>query len=553
MPFAARVQNTTPIPWEGDFVLSRMSGGKPVGCQLRRHVALGPEESRWIQFAPYIVDNLDSWQLAWGAGEFGSMDINSPNTGPRATVLIFDSDAAIPPGGKLRRMSEELFPQSITETSALRGVILSHVPFWTGARQRTFLEWLNQGGRVYLLLNNDGKYPVFPESLKVLNTEKDEFQVGAGNVKRVPIEVSDLELDQARSEIFLDDQPATFRERGRMANSAFVGSYRTVGYGRNDFAFRELSKISAFYRPWFWIYAAVLTYLFLQFPVCYRMGVTHNKVRKFYVFFFASAVLFSIVFALLGRVGARERSRLRSVGVAQMLAADTFDVSRWTLATVRDEGDYVLESPGSGNCITISGESLDSRPATAVADLDMQTAEFEMAPTSSIPFVERHRVSSPVEVPQIEGFEMAAGRVLNVRVNPGKDFSSDVISAWVVRGSTMFPLDIEKPVWELNRKRRVETIASYINPERPQVYNYLWWWWVSSFSQSDSQKREQEETVLKRLEPLLVADAFGIRTEANSPFAQAAPGMVQILIYRHTPPNFRHGETQFTDQRGALL
>ncbi|MEZ5941047.1 MAG: hypothetical protein R3C18_06630 [Planctomycetaceae bacterium] len=553
MPVAFRVQNTTSIPWEGDFVLSRTAAAKPVGCQLKRHVTLGPDEDRWVQFTPFIVDNLDNWQLSWGAGEFGSMDVNSPATGPAATVLIYDNDAVSPPGGILRRMPEELFPQSITEMTALRGIILSHVPFWTGARQRTLLEWLNQGGRVYLLLDDDGKYPAFPESLKVLNTEQDEFSVGAGNVKRVPVKVADITLEEARQELFLDDQPTTFRNRGKMATSTFVGSYKTVGFARSTHAFRELRKMSAFHRPWLLIYAAVFAYLFIQFPVCYRMGVTHTKVRRFYLLFFGSAILFSILFAMLGRVGARERSRIRSIGVAQQVDTDTFDVSRWTLATVKDEGEYELESPGSGNCISVSDSGLDSTEALAESDLDRQVTGFEMAPTSSIPFIERHRISSPIEAPRILDFELATGRVLSIRVDPGKDFSSDVISAWVVRGATMFPLDVEKPIWELDRKRQIETIAAYIGPETTQQFNYLWWWFGIGFSQSESEKREQEETVLKRLEPLLVADAFGIRTESNSPFAQSAPGTVRILVYRHTPVDFRHGESQFADQRGALL
>ncbi len=161
-----KVRNVSSNPWSGPLTLTRvLSGRQPLGIPLQLDIALGPEETRWVQFTVMLNDSMEGWLLDWGGGEFGTLELQVPAAGPRPTVLIYNPDTVLSTIGPLRRMPEELFPQTLAGTASLRGIILHSVPFWTGARVRTLREWLNGGGRVYLLKTSQGGYPQFPSGM----------------------------------------------------------------------------------------------------------------------------------------------------------------------------------------------------------------------------------------------------------------------------------------------------------------------------------------------------------------------------------------------------
>lgn len=551
-----RFKNSTAIPWSGTVRLQQMIGQDRPGLVMRQELNLGPQETRWVQFTPYLTDTLDIWKLDWGGGEFGKQDIAAPVSGQRATVLMYDVDAVTPSGGKLRRMPDELMPQSITALSGLRGMILDHTPFWTGARSRTLMEWLNQGGRLYLLHNSNGQYPVFPESQAVLNQDSSEFQVGLGTVKRLPIEVRDLTLDEARLEVFNDELPLRIRNTTLPAGGGSYAFSRYTGWARDEFAFRQLRSISIFQRPWLWIYVSVIAYLLALFPGCYRLGTQQSRVGLYYIGFFGVSLLFSIVFIALGQVGASERSRLRSIGTARMVTPGVYDVSCWTMACVKDEGDYTLELPGTGACLAPSIEGANTAPFSGTMDIETAQVAFSMAQTATQAFLERNRVSSDMQIPALNTLDVTASRVVDIRIDPGPDLASSAVSAWLVRDQVLYPLNISQPSWTLDRTRKIDTVFGVVNDEdRNSMTNLavwqLYWLWLP-FGESDEVKVARESEVFKQVEPLLIGEAFG-QTSVDFRRAIIAPGTVRILVHARIPQDFQHGSEDFPDQRGSLM
>src|SRR5262249_3591771 len=105
--------------------------------------------------------------------------------GKPAAVLLDDPDAIPQAAGAIRRLPDSLFPPHSTATDCLAAVILDHVPRWDPARQKSFMEWLHRGGRVYLLRDADGKFPEFSGELKPLSAGPDRQRLGSGYVYRL--------------------------------------------------------------------------------------------------------------------------------------------------------------------------------------------------------------------------------------------------------------------------------------------------------------------------------------------------------------------------------
>lgn len=554
-----RISNTLPIPWEGAFELHRRLGGKVQGVSLQLPVSLGPNETRWVQFVPFVPDALDNWELRWGEREAESYPISAAPVGPAATVLIYDADATTPPGGFLRRMPEELFPQSITAMGPLRGIILTHAPFWTGARVRTLREWLEQGGRIYLLHDQNGEYPVFPESMKFLNGDRTVEAVGRGRVKRIPRQIREIDLDFARREMFQDDlSPAQRGARVELTDD-IGSSSRYVGWTRHEFAFRELRLLASFRRPWLLIGLAVLGYLLL-FPIAARVGTEQTRIRWFYVTFLGGVLLFSLIFWGLGQLGASERNKIRSVGIARYLGDGVYLTSRWMLVGARDEGDFPLELPGSGWLLAANEEGLDQRLTTGRFDLLEGRALLEMPSASTTPLLARERVASPATIPRVLAVEGSGVRLDTIQVDPGPEFAREVYSAWLVRDQLLYPLNTSQPIWTLARQQQVHSVVGLLTAER-QAQLPLWAWMspqliinFPGFWAWGEQVEEQTESAARqRLEPLLVAKAYGLTTSLDVRKLQLPPGMIRLLIHRRQLAEFSHNRDVFPDEQGSLL
>ena len=546
-----KVHNVSSNPWNGPLRLTQvLPGRQPLGIPLQLDVALGPEESRWVQFTVMLNDSLEGWFLDWGGGEFGTLELQTPAAGPRPTVLIYNPDTVLSTTSPLRRMPEELFPQNLAGTASLRGVIFHTVPFWTGARVRTLREWLNGGGRVYLLKTSQGSYPRFPSGMDFLNQESNEYSVGAGVVKRLPFTLEDLDIDAARNLLFNDDRPSiSATGRSTMLNQyGYMPPTEAVGWQRHEWASRELRKLAIFKRPWLLIYLAVACYLVTLFPVCYRLGQDHAEVRWFYITFFGSVLIFSALFVGLGQVGGHEFNRLRSLGAARELEEGVFDVTQWTMACARSDGTYHLTLAGNGAAVHGLND-LEAFPGSY--DCSTNELTMDMAPASTLGLYQRNRVTSSLQRPHLANFEQTANAVQSAQVSPGPDFDKSAIAAWLVHRDVAYPLDISEAVWKLSRQHRSMGISGIITPADQQSIGPLGMWRTSAPAESDIP--EAEQVILERIRPLLIAAAFQQSAAVDERRCRVPEGQVRLLIQRSLPDDFKVPSSDFPDQRGTLL
>src|SRR6516165_7762828 len=179
------VDNPTANAFDGTIELRKVVAGKQVDARIVEPLYLAPWSSRWVQFCPYIKSDWDNWEVSWGKRSVDKFTPPSARSGKPAAILLEDPDALAQSAGAIKRLSDSLFPPHLTATDCLAAVVIDHAPRWDTARQKTFMEWLRRGGRVYLLNTLDGKSPEFTGEMQPLNAQAPKQRVASGYVYRV--------------------------------------------------------------------------------------------------------------------------------------------------------------------------------------------------------------------------------------------------------------------------------------------------------------------------------------------------------------------------------
>jgi hypothetical protein len=546
IPLSVLVQNVSPAPWEGRLRLFRWAGtDHRLGMTLELEVSLQPDESRWVQLVPYIVDDLENWTLTWGPEERHRIEMTNLTVGVRPTVLIFDRAAVAPPGGALRRMPEELFPTSVTATDGLRGVILSHAPFWQGARAQAFLDWLARGGRVYLLHDEEGRFPRFPAPLGVLNDSRETFRVGTGTVRHIPRQVGEIDLEFARRELFNDDWPHSHavsltRQFNTATPSTFSGSWSP-----NGDLFRGLASVAEFHRQWWLIYSCVLGYLLMLWPGCYVVGVERRDVRRFYTLFFGTAVGFSVLFVYLGQLGASARNRVRSVALAHSLGEGRFDVTQWSVAANVNPGTFTLAHAGTGRTYSTCQdlEHVDGRFLIG----HESEVHLTMLPASTRTLLHRTRISIDRPVPRLVESELGPAGLERVQFSVRGSFERRVWKALAIFRGQVYELEPEGGMLVSNRIKRPESISTFL--ERPSHWKLNRW---GMWEQEDEELMPRSRQYIEMIRPL-TGNSFGLKQEITPRLLQMDSGSLRLLVYTPMPNEFQPRGSDFPDQQGCAL
>jgi hypothetical protein len=409
--FSVLVDNSAANPFEGTIALRKIMLGKQVDAVLVEPVYLAPFSSRWVQFYPYIKADPGTWEVSWGSGGASTMTPPSVRIGPPAAVLLDDPDAIPDSSGAIRRLPDNLFPPHSTATDCLAAIVLDHVPKWDPARQKSFVEWLKRGGRVYLLQTADKKLPEFTGELQVLNLETAKRRVGAGIVHRV--ERNRRQLDTAFVERVIvagiepgADSAADVPPPEPPKPTDPAGMYNPLNeYGFINFKWDPeaalLSNLKAMSHPdhsWILIHFLALVYLGLVCPGCLAVGKRfHADFRVTFGFLLGTVLVFSLAFLFVGRRGYNESTVVHSVALARQSPAGALDVTQWSNAFVIDGGDYSFTHEGSGRIYSscqeyelVGGEIRNGPDARFLAD---------MPPYSSRTFSHRSLLPAlPIEV-----------------------------------------------------------------------------------------------------------------------------------------------------------
>lgn len=552
VPLSVLVQNHSPGEFEGTLRLTKsLQLSEQIDAVLERDVYLGPLSSRWVQLVPYVFDEWEQWQLTWVDLEAEPFKLPTPNAGDLATVLVYDPDELQTAGGVLHRFPTDLFPTSVTALDGLRGVVLDRPPRWQGARRQAFLDWLQLGGRVYLLQDDQGQYPNFGEGLSVLNRSQDGFQVGSGHVRRLPRTVASLDPKFIHDEILHDEQGryGTAEWRQFRNSRTFQGSMPMInrnGWDRDTNLLRELQELSRFRRNWLAIYGLVAAYVLALFPGCYWLGRRVKAYEWFYVGFLVVTGLFSFGFASLGRLGAADLARIRSVVVAHQIGEGLYDVTGWASAAAKVGGDYTIQHAGNGRLYTAASE-IESVRGRIVAG-PAGRMEADIPPASTRTFIHRARQEGPPLGIRIERIAIDAGDLAQLAISVGPEFPDDPLSVYVWHAVRAYRMEAVGTEWRLIPASRKSGVT-FLTDLREIA-------WTFGLRTSISGTRPGEKAItddFESLERRLIGNSFGLNNEVDPLKIALGPDTIRVFVYAPMPAEFQATGDEFPDQYGCVL
>lgn len=544
-PLSVLVENPTANPIEGKLQLTKaVQLTTRIDAVYEQDYYVSPFSQRWVQFTPFVIDDWESWTLAWGTARDQKMEIPTPRVGERATVLIYNPEDVNAVGGVLRRFDEALFPVSVTGTDTLRGVVFDRVPDWQGAREQAFLDWLRCGGRVYLLLDRDGQYPRFPTSLEALNNPQDRFRVGGGLVRRVALQARDVDYDAAQTILIDSEQqraPESLREPLRE-----YGVSGTMGWDRDRQIFLDLEQLARFHRRWWLIYLAVLAYLLAMFPGCYLVGRRAPDWRMFYAAFLGAAMVFSLAFNWLGQVGGGETSRVRSVALAQQVENGLYNVTQWSSAAAVHGDVYDIHHGGSGRIYSTCQEIEAVQGVIGGGRLVV-----DMPPASTRTLLHRVRLTGPSLGLVVRDALGGDGDLQRFSARTGAAFPSQVDFACACYQGKIYRLSTAGGILTLGDRGQAGLM--FLNT----FFNIDWGMTARGTPRvqkdaEDSLLTEQQR-MFRSMMTGLIGNSFGLSTKVRPEELMLGPDVVRVFVFSPMPAEFFAQGDAFTDQRGYVL
>ncbi len=556
IPLSVLVRNNTASEFEGSLRLTKgLRLARQIGAPIEREVYLAPMTSRWVQFYPFIVDDWEEYRLSWGAGASRDehYDVPTPSLGERATVLLYDPRALAMSGGVLRRFDQDLFPPLVSALDGLRGLVMDEVPRWQAQRRKAFLDWLHAGGRLYLLHNDEGHFPRFSESLELLNRDEDSYRVGSGWVLRIPQSVRSLDMDFVKTTILTDPRIGNYdrakwdRYRRSQGYAATAPQLVDSSWEGDTSLLRELQAASRFERNWLVIYGTALAWLLVLFPGCYLVGREARDYRLFYAVFLASAVLFSVGFTFLGRLGGGELSRAHSVAIAHQLSEGIYDVTQWTSAAAKVGGEYTIQHEGTGRLYS-TGDELEAVSGRIINGVDGRM-EVDIPTASTRTVIHRARVMDAALEVKVLGVLLEGNQLDQLTLGIGPDFPKAPAALFVCYQGEFYEMRQLNDRLVLDAMSHKPGLALLSYNDALQASYLSPWAWRQSLEEDE---RDAEEVFKGLLRPLL-GHSFGLRTTIDPLALMLGPDIVRLLVYAEMPPEFQITGDAFPDQWGYVL
>ena len=327
------LSNPSNNPYDGVLALSKSDAfGTQLGATVLEPCYLSPSARRWVQFYVPVEDPEESWTLTWGDGPSARAALPVARLGPPATVMLDDPDQTGYVTGAIARLPDLLFPTDVSGLDGLHGVLLDHAPRWEPARRQAFLDWLRLGGIVHVLHGEDGRFPVFPGELAVLNAgAPGRARFGAGLIVWHEISRDKVNKDYLPSKGF----PPLELRLSTIERSEIV----------EDAVFGKLEDLSALRHNWTLIYVLALGYILLIGPVGMVIGRLWRDWRMTLAIYVGVVALFGAFFLIVGRQSAGGAAFVYTFSYARPLGQGNWDVSQWSSAFVTSSGRYLVRHP----------------------------------------------------------------------------------------------------------------------------------------------------------------------------------------------------------------
>jgi hypothetical protein len=585
--FSILIDNPSANSFEGEIRLTKMVAGKQVDAPIAETVYLGPYQSRWVQLYPYVKSNWETWRVSWGTSAGTSFDPPEPRLGSPAAVLLDDPDGLPQTGGvvAIKRLPDNLFPPHVTATDCLAAVVMDHVPRWDPARQRSFLDWLKRGGRVYLLKTTDGQPVEFTGEFQVLNGTADRSRVGSGSVFRVDRTRRQLDAGFVKLVVEQDaplaggEEPdATQKPEPTVEDpdSPLYGyQFSHMKWDPESALLSHLQKMSNPNHSWGLIFLLGVMYLGTLFPGCYIVAWKFKgDIRYTFGFLLAGVLLFSLVFLLVGRRGYNEVTVVHTVALArQQPDGATLDVTQWSNAFVTEGGDYNLEHSGTSRIYSacqdrerVNKEIRNGADAHLLAD---------MPPFSSRPFAHRAIVmaqpidvaveewttisdlSTPAPAANVREIRRAAAKrpareLKALKLRKGKSFPVAPQNIYAVCGRRLYQLRdqgthiaLDKEVGMLGAVLHVDQFSEFNNSFKYQPSQ-------QPFGPTPWREPKPVDILAEMFYPLL-ARCLELNDQKEVEFFVLPTDRIRLLVYAPLPETLHLSNPQFDRQHGFVL
>jgi hypothetical protein len=524
------VANPAARPFDGAVNFYKTHGlAERVGAIFTTPCYLAPFTERWLQFYVYIDNPYDQWRLTWGRGPNDHDDLRAPQWGPPAQVFLSDAETPLSEVTAFKQFPEELFPTTVAATSGLDSVLLDHAPHWEPAKRQAFLDWLQGGGKVYLLTGADGRYPVFSDELSVLNSSQKRLRIGAGLVVRHAVTAGEIRPQDVPQ----DDPPFRAFKPGTPAMpdqtaSSFLGA---------------LGRLSQRRYSWSLIYLLAIAYVALVGPVNLRVGRKLADYRLRIALLLATVAGFAFLFNLVGRRGQGEASVVDSLSYARAIGGDRYDVMQWVNVFATHGAHYTITHDAPHN---LYATSPDYEPVNGVIE-NGKDGRFvvDIPMFSRRAFLHEAEMKGPGLPVKIVSWD-GNGRLKRLVVTVGPEFTKQVLEGWVVQGNQIYGMQSVKDGLEFGDSNR-QSLKEFVSASTPQPFEV-------AYGQPQGNQVAAVEGQFRKLAKPVIAWSLNpedlTRLGALSP---AASERAQLFLFARSPAGFSITGSALGHETGYVL
>lgn len=522
--FSVLVINMDSAPFDGKIAFNKNRGMEArVGAVNELPCYLSPHSARWLQFYVFVENQYDHWRLSWGKSPKESQDFDPPKWSDPAQVILVDSDAPLSVGGAFKLFPDELFPSTVAATGGLDSLLLDHAPRWEPAKRKAFLGWLQMGGKVHLLLNAEGHYPVFRDELSLLNSPEPQLPVGAGMVVRHACTIREL-------------RAADVPPPARLGfNAATAAPEQTT-----DSLLLLLSRMSQRQYNWSGIYLLSLLYLALVGPGIFYYARKWTDYRWRIALLLATVAAFSVIFNWVGRRGQGEASVIHSLSYARAIGGEDYDVMQWGNVFAVHGAYYSITHDAPHNLYAtgrdyepVNGVIFNGKEGRFVADIPMFSRR------TYLHAAEMKGADIPAKIIRWDG-----GKQFVISI--GGDFSKQVLGGWAVLEDRVYAMKLKNDCLEFDDayKERYEAFVS--NVGQP--------WASMMYDRPQTKAPADSEEHFQKMAKALIPWSLGPGWATNQLSGASAPEKrVQLFLFARSPKGFAIKNAGLGSEVGYVL
>lgn len=533
--------------------LSREDSIRFIGETLEKEVVISAETTRVVQMTPFVSDPGDTWTLRWGPTEAESMPIKS-DSADDGVVFIVSSATPSFRTGSLPIMRDDEFPTSITQLDTLRVVLLDSEPRWTGARKKTFQEWLLKGGKVVVLDNRDGTTTKFSNGFEFLNLTKSDVRYGSGVIQKLALPAEQVSREVIEKQILYRELTGGNLEQKLKvyASLADVRSYRGAGgvYGQKpvyysrDKVLSELNELAKTRQQWGLIYLAVFVYVGWQWRVGWRWGLMEKQPGRFYAWMFGLALGYSAVILAYGQIGTKGSDRVVTIAVARQLSEGIYDVEGWSVMGIGlNGGEHRFAVNGTGQLYG-GAESFSQNPMR-IQDTEMtvdltafSTQKLAFRTRLEMPDIPIHLMGADLELLQSQSVELTIDPSYKAPVYAALVAIDNKIYEFTSRSGKLVPT--EAPV---NTMIGMLDPFSIRNARRSSWKKVLAYW----LFETKSAEKSFEDAFYD-----VVGNGYSVGSVIFPDSFDIPKGVARVMLYTDLPASLKL-TGNFPDQSGRIL